>query len=219
MVKNVSRFLLLFLLFSGPLVAQDMPTRNGEVYASVQVDLDGDGEAEEVQLLSYGVTADQQFYGQLQVADIDGNVLWTAPRAGNPFDPYAFGGWHIGFSGLDMVGDLNSDGTVNLISARPVSDVRPPTYRRFAWTGKEFVTQGTGTLIESPKNSGRYRWSQDDTLRPGRWISGFEAFMANRTVVVNVTQYVNNSSVLHGRASVVADDNGFHIVRWEEAPR
>jgi hypothetical protein len=219
MIKTLAISAVLLLLSLMPLLAQGFPTSNGQVYESVQVDLDGDGTAEEVRLRSYGLTADEEFYGQLEVADLDGNVLWKGPQADNPFHAYAFGGWHIGFSGLDLVGDFDADGTVHLLSAAPISDVRPPTYRLFAWNGSEFVAQGARALVESPANSGRYRWTSDDSLKPGRFVNSFEGFMADGTVIANITQFVSNTRVLHGRARVKADDIGFHVVRWEEAPR
>jgi hypothetical protein len=131
MTRTLTLSAVFVLIFLNPLLAQEFPTANDQVYESVEVDLNGDGISEKIQLRSYGLDGDSVYYGQLEVTDLDGNVLWKGPRPEQPFDDYAFGGWHIGLSGLDIVGDLNSDGTVELLSATPISDVRPPTYRRF----------------------------------------------------------------------------------------
>jgi hypothetical protein len=73
-------------------------------------------------------------------------------------------------------------------------------------------------LKESPQNSGRYAWSLNDAP-DGRWVSGFEAFNADGTVLVEICQYNSTAGMLTGKAQVKADENGFHIVRWKEAPR
>ncbi len=200
-------------------LAQDFewPTE-GQSYQRFQTDLDGDGRPETVALVAYQVT-ESSYFGQLVVSRSTGQVLWKGPRPSDPQDPLAFGAWDWGIAGLEVVADLDRDGRTEILGALPQSDVRPATFRVLRWNGKAFQKAFARCLVESPANSGRYRWARPTDQYQGlRWIGSFESIARDGTCSARIYD-TRTSGCRLGMAQVAPDGQGFHVVRWLEAPR
>lgn len=168
------KLFLVLVLLTQMAYAQSLP-KAGEVYESVSCDLNGDGKVEKIELSAYGINAESEmFWGRLRVKDSSGKVIWEAPKASKNEQPFSFGMFPYGVSGLEWVGDIDGDGKIELISPAPVSDVRPPTYRRYRWTGTAFQALGDKMLLENPAGSGTFLWRDPfewDGVQPLTWVS------------------------------------------------
>lgn len=210
---------LVALFSAGAALAQDsgLP-REGQVYQRLQADLDRDGQAETVSLVAYNVT-EEGWFGQLVVTRRDGSRVWAGPRPTDPQDPMAFGGWDWGVAGLEVAGDLDGDGRIEVLGALPQSDVSPATFRVLRWNGREFRRAFARSLLESPRGSGRYPWAKAPQQIDGlRWVMSFESTGKAGTCLARVYE-VSGAATRLGTASMVADRKGFHVVRWIEPLR
>ncbi len=98
--------LLIVLLGSALAWAQTLP-KSGEVYESVAVDLNRDGKSEKLALVAYNIQLESEsFFGRLRVTDSAGKVLWEGPKVEQAHQPFAFGMWPYGVSGLEWVGEM-----------------------------------------------------------------------------------------------------------------
>ncbi len=195
----------------------DWPTE-GQAYQRFQVDLNRDGRPETLSLVAYEV-GESSYLGQLVVTRSNGSVLWKGPRPTDPADPMIFGAWDWGIAGLEVVGDLDGDGRIEILGALPQSDVRPATFRVLRWNGKAFQKVFARCLLEDPRNSGRYRWSAPtDDYQGFRWIGSFESTARDGSSVARIYDTIG-SGVRLGTARVAPDSKGFHVVRWIDPPR
>lgn len=112
----------------------------GQLYQTVRADLNGDGKPEKIGLVAYGHFP-EGYYGRLKVWDSGGKLLWQAPTVQSSDQPFAFGQWPYGSSTLEWVSPQE------LISAKPQSDVRPTTFKRFRWTGSAYQPLGNAYLL------------------------------------------------------------------------
>jgi hypothetical protein len=201
----VIRSLLFLLILTVAARAQEQP-KAGQVYQSVQVDLNGDGKPEKVGLIAYG-HAPVGFFGRLTVWDSGGKVWWRAPVAKTPDDPFAFGQWEYGSSSLEWVG------AQELISAKPQSDVRPTTFRRFSWTGSAYRPLANQYLLATSEDS--FNWSrpfQWDGVKPLTWVSSL-----NQQLAGEVLAYRSGGMTQTGSAQLQAAPTGMKVVRWLRA--
>lgn len=209
------RLLLTALLLGAPLLAQGLP-KAGQAYQSLSYDLDGNGKMEKISLVAYNIDlSEEMFWGRLRVSDASGKTLWEAPKASEIDQPFAFGMWPFGAAGLEWMGDIDGDGKVELLSPRPISDLRPPTYRRYRWTGKAFASLGSKMLLESPVGSGKFLWRDPiewDGLQPITWVSSFSDKPGQNTV--EVTSYRAGGAVWGGQAQVSGNGLGLTVTSW-----
>lgn len=214
---QLKRLLLSLLVLSTPVLAQ-APPKVGQTYQSVSYDLNGDGKSEKVSLVAYRVDpAEEMFWGRLQVSDSSGKLIWKAPPASEIDQPFAFGMWPFGAAGLEWLGDVDGDGKVELLSPRPISDLRPPTYRRYRWTGKAFASLGPKMLLESPAGSGKFLWRDPiewDGMQPLTWVSSFSGGPGQMKVAV--TSYRSGGAVWGGEAEVRGNGLGLSVTRWTQ---
>lgn len=209
--------LALALTASAALAQADWP-REGQVYQKLQADLDRDGRAETIGLKAYDV-GESSYFGQLVVTRADGSLLWQGPRPKDLSDPLAFGAWDWGVAGIEVAGDLDGDRKVELLGALPQSDVSPATFRVWRWNGKGFQKAFERSLLESPRNSGRYPWGRAPERIEGlRWIGSFESSARDGSCVAQVYDMTGAMPKL-GTASVAADKKGFHVLKWINPPR
>lgn len=210
------RLIALMLLLTVPALAQAEWPTEGQVVQRLQVDLDRDGRAETVGLVAYDV-GESSWFGQLVVLGPDGKTLWKGPRPKDAADPMAFGSWDWGAATLELAGDLDGDGKVEILGALPQSDVRPATFRVLRWTGQAFKPAFSRSLIES--SGGRYPWVPfRDPVAPMRWVGSFESQGRDGTAVAQIYQ-MKADSVQLGTAVLAPDAKGFHVVRWISPPR
>ena len=151
---------VLLILLSTAAWSQDMP-KPGQVYQERRCELRG--KPAKLGLAAYRIIKEaDSYWGQLKVWDGQGKLIWQAPQAKMPGDPFAFGMWPFGSSGLEWIsGDL-------LLSPHPQSDVRPATYHRYRWTGAKFQALPSKMLLEVRLNSGNDPPSDRDRDRATR---------------------------------------------------
>lgn len=156
-------------------------------------------------------TTDAGDYFQLVVTDATGRRVWAGPRELDLANPLVFGAWHHGVSLPECLADVDGDGAPELIAPAPQSDVSPTIFRVLRWSGGAFVPVRTGTLMETPKGSGRYPWGNENRI-PGRWVSRFVAAEAG-AVTAEVTEY-GEPDLRTGIALLAPRPGGFALARW-----
>jgi hypothetical protein len=208
--------LILALLTTVPLLAQTLP-KNGQAYESVSIDLNGDGRPEKISLVAYNVDPDEEsFWGRLQVSDGSGKVIWQGPTATRPGQPFAFGMWPWGATGLEWVGDIDGDGKVELVAKAPISDVRPATFHRYRWNGQAFQAMSSKMLLASSGSKpGKLLWRDPfewDGARPLLWGTALSG--APNQIIVEIMDYRNNGSIWGGTALTQGDGLGLIVKSW-----
>lgn len=175
----------------------------GQLYQTVRADLNGDGKPEKIGLVAYGHFP-EGYYGRLKVWDSGGKLLWQAPTVQSSDQPFAFGQWPYGSSTLEWVSPQE------LISAKPQSDVRPTTFKRFRWTGSAYQPLGNAYLLQDGSDS--FAWSKPfewDGLKPLTWVvSLVKAHEGNVMAVKGGDQYQG------GTAELQPTGKGFRVTRW-----
>ena len=208
------KLLVAFALLTNVALAQPLP-KVGEVYQSVKYDLNQDGKTETIGLAAYNINADaQMFWGRLQVTDSAGKIIWQGPQVTKNEQPFSFGEFPYGVSGLEWVGDIDGDGKAELISPAPVSDVRPPTYRRYRWTGKIFEALSSKMLLESPAGSGKFLWRDPFEWDGGplTWVSSMSGAPSKK--IVEVTSYRADGATWGGQAETSGNGLGLTVSSW-----
>jgi hypothetical protein len=156
-------------------------------------------------------TTDLGDYFQLVVSDESGKRIWAGPRQPDEQNPLVFGAWHFGVSLPEIVADVDGDGAIELVAPEPQSDVSPTGWRVLRWTSAAFTPARTGTLVESPKDSGLFPWGRVDTI-PARWVSRFES-MSDGHLTAEIAEYAE-SNVRQGRALLAPKPAGYQLVKW-----
>jgi hypothetical protein len=209
------KLLLSFALLTNIAFAQALP-KTGEVYQSISYDLNKDGKMETIGLAAYNINADaEMFWGRLQVADAAGKVIWQAPKATKNEQPFSFGMFPYGVCDLEWLGDLDGDGKAELLSPAPVSDVRPPTYRRYRWTGKVFEALSPKMLLETPAGSGKFLWRDPidwDGSQPLTWVSQLSGAPAKK--VAEITSSRADGALWGGQAEMSGNGLGLTVSSW-----
>lgn len=199
----------------GPAAGQTLP-KAGQSYQLQTYDLDRNGKPEKIVLVAYKVNPDEgSYWGRLKVLDSAGQVLWAAPTATAVEQPYAFGNWSYGSSGLEWLGDIDGDGKADLLSPAPVSDVRPTTYRRFRWTGKLFQALSPKMLLAPMGASGNFAWRDPiewDGVQPLTWVMSLSGGPSR--VVADVMSYRNDGSIWVGKALGKGNGLGLQVTSW-----
>ena len=154
------------------------------------LDLNGDGRAEKVGLRPFK-SGDTTFQ-QLVVCDSAGRMLFEGPKTvtNNAYadHPLVFGG-EFDLGELEVIGDLDGDGKVELIGTDQKSDVSPTGFRLLRWQNRAFRCVKRGCLVPAPQRPATFVWSQDrgavswiDHFRATRRVAGEKALQ----VKVNV---------------------------------
>lgn len=206
---------LLGLFLATAVWAQAMP-KAGQVYESKSIDLTGDGKPEKVALVAHSINNNaESFAGQLRVVNSQGKILWQGPKLTQSGVPFSFGSWPYGVSGLGWLGDIDGDKKIELLSANPVSDVRPFTFQRYRWDGKAFRSLGQKMLLESAPNSGRFLWKDPfewDGESPLTW--GMTPTGDPSRCLVEVMSYAGNGQYRTGQAIMKGDGLGLTVTGW-----
>lgn len=212
MRKTLTFTLLLCALAWG----QDLP-KPDQSYESVSIDLTGDGKLEKVCLVAYNIDKENDIcWGQLVVKDSSGKELWKAPKAKKSSDPFSFGRFPFGSSNLEWIGDIDGDGHIELLSPEPVSDLRPPTYRRYRWKDHQFIPLGPKMLLEVPGGSGTFLWRDPiewDGVSALTWITSISG--TAKQAIAEVVSYRHDGSVWGGTAAMSGDGLGLRVTSWK----
>jgi len=214
--------LVILMFFTGIAKAETGFPGEGDVYNTWKTDLNKDGKDEKIVLKAYGVDPENYtWFGQLIVYNSSGQKIWAGPKSQDMFspDPLVFGCWDYGYSLPEVAGDIDGDGTVEMVAPLPISDVRYTPFKLFKWTGKEFsCIYENKTLCEYPAGSGKYPWGNREGYE-GRWISEFMSFNKDGTCNVKIVDFSAESSGGVGEAVVAPHKGGFHISSWIKSPQ
>jgi hypothetical protein len=179
---------------------------------SLAADLDRDGRAEQITWEKFATTEDDGDFYRVLVTDNDGSLLWESPSLTDTENPLVFGSWHFGISLPELAADIDGDGAIELVAPAPQSDVSPTSFRTLRWQGGRFVVAHMGILLETPRGSGQYPWSQTDQWQ-GAWISSFEGINPDGSLLVAVFAYVDETTRA-GKANVIPGPKGFQLRDW-----
>lgn len=176
----MKRLALALLLLTLPAQAADV-----ELTQKFQVDLNRDGRKETVALKPF--TQDGVTLGQLVVLSDKGRTIWAGPRTSktpySPSEPLVFGG-EFDRGDIEVVGDLDGDGTIELLGTFQKSDLSPTRFRLLRWKKDRFVHVRSDNLVQAPQRPGTYVWAK----RPEAsvWIDAFQGLQPNRLLKVKI---------------------------------
>ncbi len=213
---NIRSPLLLGLLLSSLVFAQPLP-QTGQNYQSKTIDLNGDGKVEKVVLSAYNIDKNMEgHWGQLRVLNGQGKPIWEAPKTKNVGQPFAFGSWPYGVTGIEWLGDIDGDKKIELLAPRPISDVSPKTYLRYRWNGKAFISLGPKMLLESPIGSGRFLWKDPvewDGSSALSWVMTLSGDPKEKAA--EIMTYGIGGEFKSGQAVMKGDGLGLTVVSWK----
>ena len=186
------------------------PSFAGETWTwKAQVDLNRDGTPETVALKPF--TQDGVRLGQLVVLDRRGRVLWAGPRRSAtpqlPSEPLVFGG-EFDLGEVEVAGDLDGDGAVELLGTYQQSDVRPTRFRLLRWTGDRFIHVRSGCLVPADQRPGTWVW-KPQAPDASSWILGFRALLPDGTLRAQKLDFPGGEEELLLRAT----PEGFQVAR------
>jgi len=165
-----------------------------------------------VLLIPSGTNQEGQFF-PLMVLNQRGGILWSGPREFNSDNPLVFGEWHHGISMPEVIGDIDGDGAVELVTPAPQSDVSPTAFRVLRWESGAFKPVHTSMLLENPSGTGRFPWSFGNQSL-GSWVSSFQSINRRGEITVNITNYLGGTDAQMHRAVLRGDSSGFVLMRF-----
>ncbi len=173
------------------------------------VDLNRDGRPEIVALKAF--TQEGVRLGQLLVLDGRDRLLWAGPRRTavpqSPSEPLVFGG-DFDRGEVEVLGDLDGDGRVELLGTYQKSDVRPTRFRLLRWTGRAFTHVRSGALVPAGQRPGTWVWRERAGEAP-TWIERFVTLRPGRLLSVEVTDLDGGVPAPPTRLEVRATPEGF----------
>lgn len=152
-------------------------------------DLNGDGRPEFITLVD---VPDAEGGGaRLEVHDENNQLLWRGPDASGIDGGLYFFCRDWGIYWPAVIGDIDGDGEVELLSQEPQSDVSPSTYFLARWMGNAFVPVSRGwALLEHPYGSGRFVQAQYTySEKPVTWIMDVESLTRSGDLKVSIFSY------------------------------
>jgi SH3-like domain-containing protein len=201
----------------------DDPTADGSdggPKMRLAVDLTGDGKPETIMLTRYKMRNndpdDADYHLVVRGPDLkgpaSGHILWqdTKPE-------FSFYIGHAGVEDLQIAGDLDDHASVELVSSRAQSDVRPPLFRLWRWEKNRFAELEGGFLYGDAGEPTAFTWSQGefDSFDGITWVSRFLDFRGKNEIRAAITAQRGAES-LFGEALLKVVPDGFAIVKWLE---
>ncbi len=196
--------------------AQGRIGKGGHYRAVYEVDLDGDGRLELVALVPAQAVPGGICHRPI-VKDDDNSVLWEGPKTAPMMqaEPFFFCELESGITMPEVVGDVEGDGIVEIIS--PVLDqnpVRPQIFRKLRWLNGQFVPVRYKILASPPHNKRRLVWMPADRENVRRWVAGFSRIERPGVVHVLINDLLNADQNSMSAARIVSDGmGGFTIER------
>ena len=187
---------------------------NGTTYSPLKIDLNNDGQAEMVYLQRHKMfnndPDDAEYHLKVIQPGPQGRAIWEDTSQKTTF--YV---GHTGVEELQAVGDIDSDGIIELISPRAQSDVQPVIYRVFSWQDNRFVESKGGYLYAPAKNPKEFFWSQAglSDFTGVCWISHFLEFLAPGKVKASVVSYTKDGAQF-GEGIFTGTAKGFILDSW-----
>lgn len=193
-------------------VAMETETCPQDLSREFPVDLNGDGDLEQVRMLDVPTTEGGD--ARIDVRDQDGRLLWLGPASG----PLLFNCRPWGLYWPSVVGDIDHDGAIELLAQEPQSDVSPSRFFMARWDGQAFKPVENGwSLLETAPGSGRfaksiYTYSEE----PVTWIMNFQGLEADDTARVEIYSMDAEGGLRMGVAMVGMETQSgeLRVLRW-----
>jgi hypothetical protein len=201
------------LASAGNLRSEDFP----EEPAVLQVDLNGDGVAEQISRRKLGADDQLGTFYQVVVKDAQGAMLWKSPEVLAVDHPLAFGEWDFGISLPQFAADIDRDGQVELLVPAPQSDVSPTTFRMLTWTGAAFEPRQSKSLVGKGQKGAAFRWT-DSPSTSAYWVEKWIGTSAEGGWVVKLVSLPENGGLMTAIAVLSTKGDGFDLTRWIESP-
>lgn len=229
-------FIIVFLcftataLFAGSCFNFSDISGENQIFDEHYADLDNDGIPEKIALKSYNLQIYQkniqQFFGQIVVFKSINNdyiPVWESPKLAHkpgdefPGNKYRFYFGDVGMEPLEVVGDINNDGKIEILSPKMQSDVRPAQYRLYCWDGKKFDYVREGYLLAASKQSGKFEWKDSYTFKDGSfgnpWISCFTDLFKPGFLIGNVVFYEKSQTSIFDEVYFKCDKDCFTTIK------
>lgn len=205
-------FVLLAVCILAACAANESP-KKGEIYQTISVDLDKDGQKEKVCLRAFAV-GEEGYYGQLLVMDAKGKMLFEGPEVKDDSTFPAFCTGDFGISRMDVAGDIDGDGSIELVSPALQSDVRPVTHRVLRWKGSRFVPVRAKTLLETSRGSRVLAWSDSTGTWPSKrcWVQRLTAVTKPGEVTAELWRANGKTEI--GKAVLSSRAGGYRVMKW-----
>ncbi len=116
-----------------------------EIYA----DLNGDGIKEKITWQKFASTELGDYY-QIVVSNAGGNIIWRGPKTTDESNPFFIASLDTGVSIPELVADIDSDGSLEMLIPAPASDVSPLWYKRLKWKNGKFEAMKSAILQYDP---------------------------------------------------------------------
>lgn len=232
-MKNLLLLALVILLGANAAYAQsdfdfNKVKKNGDLFEERAVDLDRDGMPETVALIAYDIKSDSEeiisYCGQLVVMKNNGGkmeTVWSGPKykeeeifGKNEFR-FVFAGF--GLEPIEALGDIFGDSSAVLLSPLAQSDVRPSTYRVYAWKNGAFSFVRSQALLRDEKDGGKFIWKNapEGDFEKCVWIGKFNKITAPGEAEAEIWSY-EKGKVMIGKALLKAAPDGFSVSKWIE---
>lgn len=202
--------------------------KNGDLFEERAIDLDRDGTPETVALCAYNLKSDSEevisYCGRLVVMKNKGGkmeTIWSGPEYKeeeifnkNEFR-FVFAGF--GLEPVEALGDIFGDSSAVLLSPLAQSDVRPSTYRVYAWKDGAFTFVRSQALLRGEKDGDRFSWKNapEGEFEKCAWIGKFNKITAPGEAEAEIWSY-EKSKVMLGKALLKAAPDGFSVTKWIE---
>ena len=200
------------------------PVTVGQLVSPHRVVLDGTTKTVALRIFKTDASGDEiASAAQLVVLDGRGKdavVVFEGPRVTDlSTEPFRFVQGPAGFEAIDLVGDVDGDGSVELFSARMQSDVRPPTWRVYRWRAHRFEFVRAARLT-ARHGSPSFTWSTSPlgNIDSMPWVNRVVRATGAGQLEVEITECsARASKVARGKAILQAEGvRGYRTVRWLE---
>lgn len=133
--------------------------KDGQIYLDLPVDLNSDGNPENLKLKAVKIKnlgEEDLFCGQLQIFDTNKTLLWKSATTEKDC-MFTVAPW--GVTEIALLGDLDSDGNLELIREIGRSDVGWQSFDIYTWTGTELKlkNQNKTLMLLTPRKQ-QFEW-------------------------------------------------------------
>jgi|GEM_PF-1706400 len=181
---------------------------NPRLHLSVQADLDKDGKPEQINLVPFESDPLKSGLRYMLVVKKNNEEIWR--DSGKEFPCYI---GDFGVEDLQLVGDIDNDGYIELLIPDRVSDVSPSGFRILQWNGKRFVLKDSG-IFKADKEMETFSLVKNPGVEGVTWISSFDKLIGPGVLKVDVFS-LKLKDGSHRSATVGFDGKIVNVGTWE----